>query len=532
MRVHERSSPSVLAEFPLLALLALSACEPAAMPPAPDAGVDGGTSTADAPAIEADAGPPGDDAPIGTDARAPDADRLDAGAPDAGSSVALRIATPWNGAVLGGARPRVHTLPGDVSATVEICRDRACTDVAETLSGVPPLSPASDLTRGRYFVRARASEGPWSTTFAFVVLGSGTSNASWLGYADFDGDGAEDGLLRFTLPADHVATFEGGTGAPVASGWTRTLARSSFTASRAAVVGDVDGDGYTDVVVEDLGLHLYRGGPEGLPAASEDLAIARSDGTPRRCSLGWGPLGDVNRDGYADVALTCDGSSATAPAITWLQGGPDGLDTEALLVGALPFGIDGAYVGGFDAQGDGYGDFFAPDGSYLVGGPFGPTAGPTLTVPCGDATLRYQSFGDHDGDGMLELVEGRSVACAAGLRTDDFDGATFGTSTDLAVANLGITGMDARRDVDGDGRTDVAVVTRRTGTQGVAVMARGSGEINDVGLGVPRATVVEADFDGDGFSDALFSGAMGTADWFPGSAAGLDVSRSARVVAP
>ena len=100
------------------------------------------------------------------------------------------------------------------------------------------------------------------------------------------------------------------------------------------VAGDVDGDGYADVVVGapqqgDGGCaFLYAGGPTGL-AASPSARL--EDPEALGGGMGWSvsSAGDVNGDGYADVIVGAWGRDAGAldegGAFVFL-GGPSGID--------------------------------------------------------------------------------------------------------------------------------------------------------------------------------------------------------------
>jgi hypothetical protein len=70
-----------------------------------------------------------------------------------------------------------------------------------------------------------------------------------------------------------------------------------------ASAGDVNGDGYADVVVDGLGaVYLFLGGAAGLGSSP---AIAFPDPSSGRGQFGIRAscAGDVNGDGYADVVI-------------------------------------------------------------------------------------------------------------------------------------------------------------------------------------------------------------------------------------
>lgn len=201
-----------------------------------------------------------------------------------------------------------------------------------------------------------------------------------------------------------------------------------------AIPGDVNRDGYDDLVVgahyytdgeiHEGGAFLYLGSPTGIHApASQILQIDQAD-----AFFGWrvARIGDVNGDGYADVAVGApdftDGQSNEGGVFVY-YGSPGGLSTASpwLIEGdvaGLTLGYWGIGSGG-DLDGDGYGDFIlgAP---YSSGGAF--EGGRVAVYPGGPGGLSYvPSFsfdgsvasihagtavggdGDFNGDGATDL---------------------------------------------------------------------------------------------------------------------------------
>ena len=245
--------------------------------------------------------------------------------------------------------------------------------------------------------------------------------------------------------------------------------------------------------------------------------------------------GDVDGDGHADLAL---GFPFAGPSTAAWRGeveivsGRDGVVLRTLTGANAGDRFGSALVALRDVDGDGVPDLAvgAPydDGAGLDAGSVtiwsGASGALLRTIVTGNANENFggelADAGDTDGDGVSELivgvpgsdVGGRDFGAAyvfdvrTGARRFLWTGAAVGESFGFAVTGLG--------DVDGDGRSDVAIgshdiyasghgiVTVRSGATG-ALLHRFVGDHPYDLLGYDLANV--GDVDGDGAADVLAS---------------------------
>ncbi|MBP7147914.1 MAG: FG-GAP repeat protein [Acidobacteria bacterium] len=415
-----------------------------------------------------------------------------------GSASGVPAAAAWT----GEANSTYSAYGASVAAAGDVDGD----GYADLLIGAPQLDNGEN-NEGRaylYFGNASANmsaRAPWifETNEADAFLGQSVATAG-----DANGDGFADiliGAARSDLGAENagrVYAFVGGPAITASPGWEPGLGPGQYFAefgSAVATAGDVNGDGYSDVLI---GSYKHDNGEPDEGRASVNLGSASGTAAVH----GWtiaseqpfaalgvsvAAAGDVNGDGYSDVIVGASGydnsftdagrallylgsSSGLAPAAAWSFEG----DSPTARLGQ-------SVAAAGDVNGDGFGDV-------IVGAPFrveGQTASGRAYVFLGsaaglaatpawfrDGEQPYEQFGssvasagDVNGDGFADVVigapdydvdgtsEGRAllflgspgglVAAASWVVTGDSDYARVGH----AVATAGDTNADGFADV-------------------------------------------------------------------------------------
>ena len=332
---------------------------------------------------------------------------------------------------------------------------------------------------------------------------------------DFDGDGNLDLISLVGDPANPgnfslavvLSNGDGTFQAPMLTPEPGNNSNDRF------VVGDVDGDGFDDVIVA----HQAGGGA----AATFDVLLSNGDGTFKLGnnylitgnSLSGGTLADVNGDGFLDVVFV---DSATPSNVWTVLNNADGTGTFS----TTPTSVALSAQVGFDVvladlNGDGFLDVTANDGVtheqtvYLSTAATTFASGVLVDTLDGIHDACSTTVGDLTGDGFPEIVNTNCLDNTITIYVNNGDG-TFAPGVYYDAAQ-GLAFVDPESvtiaDVNGDGFADV-ISSNDFSSDVTVLLGNGDGTVQVptvgyTGGGYFFSPAIVADFNGDGLADIM-----------------------------
>ncbi len=401
--------------------------------------------------------------------------------------------------ILLGKGDGTFTHGVDISLPQGVCCSLTIADVTNDgrldiiLSGFSPLTTTISVT---VFVGNGDGtfQAPRSTEFQ-QTASNYPNFGSAFAVGDINGDGKTDlaildGLNGYIYPllGNNSGNF--------------TLGTPILTYTRNAVyLVDPNGDGKLDIVTTDsLG-------------AEFEVFLGKGDGTfPTFTRYNVGsPTGtfffkDMNGDGHPDMLVTYYPNYPNS-LLGYFPGNPDGTFGGLISLGNAPSSNQLVSVGDLNADGIPDLTYITPSGIGVVLGKNGLTFGPVLTTISGGSTNTYSTLsttpvaGDFNGDGHTDLamaVEGGIVLLF---------GKGDGSFTSVDFYDLGYeVGAAAVADFNGDTFPDIAVTVPATYPR--LLLGDGTGKFTfapdpnpSYGSQSADVTLLTGDFNGDGKPD-------------------------------
>jgi hypothetical protein len=359
---------------------------------------------------------------------------------------------------------------------------------------------------GRVYIFHGSATGPAATANRIL---DGGANGNAFGFhvssaGDINGDGysdvitGEQNLTNTFTNEGAVRVYYGSvTGIPATPGWSYFGGQESAIMGRSsATAGDLNGDGYSDIIIgsdsyddggnanEGVVLAFY-GSATGLPS-TPSYTLNKTDVANAAFGVCVSPAGDVNGDGYSDIIVGASFYNGLGGAFAF-YGRPNGLSANSnwnYEVNEADAQMGEVSTAG-DVNGDGYGDVLVAIEDYdggvnpdemavlvFYGTVNGLPAAPNWTYTFGAApilgiSLAASGIGDVNGDGYADIMVGLPFNFNGQVSEGQcwaFYGSATGLSTapnwsfesNVSSSNTGVS-VSAAGDVNGDGYGDAMI---------------------------------------------------------------------------
>lgn len=302
---------------------------------------------------------------------------------------------------------------------------------------------------------------------------------------DVNGDGYDDiivGAHGYNSFTGRAYVYFGGLNMNTVADVTFTgTASSNFFGYSVSAAGDVNGDGYSDVIVGAYGnstntgkAYIYFGG-----AAMNNTADVTLTGetTANFFGISVSTAGDVNADGYSDVVIGAEGNSSyTGKAYIFLGGASMNNTADVIVTGESAnnsFGVSVSLAG--DVNADGYADVIIGANGYssntgrayiyFGGNSMDNTADVVMTGEASNNNFgaSVSSAGDINGDGYSDVITSAyGISAFTGKAYVYHGGAVMNSTADITLtgeSTLNYFGksVSSAGDINGDGFSDIII---------------------------------------------------------------------------
>ncbi|HRI84702.1 MAG TPA: FG-GAP-like repeat-containing protein [Ignavibacteria bacterium] len=353
----------------------------------------------------------------------------------------------------------------------------------------------SDVLVGAYAVSSSTGNaylfygGTNMDTVADVTFSGETTN-SFFGQSTSDaGDVNGDGYSDLLIAAPNYSTVRGRAyiyyGGPVTDNIADVVFTGELTGiqfGRVSGVGDINGDGFSDILIGAQGYqslkgraYLFYGG-----TAMNNVADMIMTGEATSNSFGWavGGGGDINGDGYKDFIVGAFGNNSNRGKIYIYKNSLTGNDIpDVITYGEFVQNLLGASLSDAgDLNGDGFDDYivgapsygdFARGRAYIHFGSVNPDTIPDLIINGFDDNSWFgtavSGIGDVNADGYDDIAIGApEYNSQQGRVYIYYGGATMDTVHDLRMSGLTTNSrfghaISAAGDMNGDGYSDIVI---------------------------------------------------------------------------
>jgi hypothetical protein len=382
--------------------------------------------------------------------------------------------------------------------------------------------------------------------------------ASVCGAGDVNGDGYADIIVgsRYFDVGDtsgNAVVYSGQNGSVLYT-FLGTV-DPNFISSPVAGVGDINGDGYDDVIVGEPLISaggLARGRARVHSGLDGSILQEHTGGDLEQMGRAVGVAGDVDHDGHPDFIV--GGRDNLAPGRAWVFSGADGHVLHLFASTRTLDGFGQSVAGAGDVNGDGYADLIvgspedATDGAaagaaYVYSGADGM---PLHTFHGGLALARMgtdvAAGGDYDGDGYADVLvsEEKDFGVPQGTGSAHLYSGIDGHLLKWLASRVPNDGfgsaIDVLGDMNGDGRLDYLAGARLGDTAatdlGTAYVMSLVGIYSNYCTASPNSSGAPALIHGDGYATFSNNDLVLTVTQLPLHTTGLFLMSDMRAAVP